>query len=108
MPLSSHVTVVDGDDGSAKVQLPVGSDQLVVPSLAVAEIGNAVPSFVVPALPEPSPTVTAGGALIVTVMQSVDVPLPPPSLPPAVAQIWCGPAARPAGIGNDQCTVAGP
>ncbi len=53
VPLSSHVTVVDGDVGSAKAQLPDGSDQVVVPSLAVAEIGNAVPSHAVPALPEP-------------------------------------------------------
>jgi hypothetical protein len=80
------VTVVDGELASAKAQGPVLIAQVVVPSLAVAEIGNAVPSSVVPALPEPSPTVTVGGALIVKSTQSYVVPVPPPSLPVAVAQ----------------------
>ena len=92
VPLSKHVTVVDGELGSAKVQGPVLIAQVVVPSPAVAVIGNAVPSSVVPALPEPSPTVTVGGALIVTSTQSDVVPVPPPSLPVAVAQCDADPA----------------
>jgi hypothetical protein len=42
-------------------------------------------------LPEPSPTVIVGGALTVTVTQSCVEPEPPPSVPFAVAQIWCDP-----------------
>jgi hypothetical protein len=102
-----QVTVVDGELGSANAQGPVLIAHVVVPSLAVAEIGNAVPSSVVPALPEPSPTVTVGGALTVTSTQSAEVPLPPPSLPVAVAQMWCGPGVS-AGSVLVHDVVAGP
>ena len=58
--------------------------QVVVPSLADAEIGNAVPSVVVAV---GLSTVTVGGALTVTSTQSTVEPVPPPSVPFEVAQM---------------------